>query len=266
MILSCRYYCSKSCQTADWPMHKRHHNPVNRDNTTEKSSAHDGEVKDSNVMTELISKAACGDWKEVKKLLESRADPTLSDGQGYTALHHAVFNCHLRVVKTLLTVNSRLRCKLLSSRTAARRWSCLHLAAGQGHVEIVAFLAQTCGESLLFKSAVRGCSCLHLACEQGHLEVVKVLLEAGGEALLNKTAENGCSCLYLASQHGHLKVVKVVLEAGGDALLTKTTLDGWSCLHAASKDGHLEVAKVLLEAGGEALLNKTNEDGFSCLN
>jgi ankyrin repeat protein len=122
-------------------------------------------------MTELISKAADGDWRAVKKPLEAGADPTLADHQGLTTLDHAVFYGHLDVVSTLLAETEQ-RFRL---------------------------------EPLLLS---RGCSCLDLASHNGHLEVVKALVKAGGEALLIKTDADGFSCLHAASQNGHLEVTK----------------------------------------------------------
>jgi ankyrin repeat protein len=115
-------------------------------------------------MTELISKAADGDWTAVKKLLAAGANPTLPDHQGLMALDHAALLGYLKVVSTLLA-DTEPRFRL---------------------------------QSRLFSGAV---SCLHLASQEGHLEVVKVLIKAGGEALLYNTSV-GCSCLHLASRMG----------------------------------------------------------------
>ena len=125
--------------------------------------------------------AAGGDWEAVKRLLASGADPTLLDCQGFTALHHAVFNDHLSVVRTLLAdTEPRLRRESLLAWTTTRGVSCLHLASQQGYEEIVSFLVQAGSESLLHKTAQDGSSCLYMASHQGHLEVVKVLANAGG--------------------------------------------------------------------------------------
>jgi hypothetical protein len=106
-------------------------------------------------MTELKSKAAVGDWRAVKKLLAAGADPNLSDNQGFTALHHAVFHGRLQVVRIMLA----------DSGPRSQR------------------------ETLLSSGI---CSCLYLASQRGHLEVMNALVEAGGEALLNKTTL-GCA-------------------------------------------------------------------------
>jgi ankyrin repeat protein len=143
-----------ACQTADWSVHKLRLDDSKTDGEVNAGevNVHQGEARDGNGMTELMSKAEDGDWRAVKKLLAAGTDPNLSDDQGFTVLDHAsaVFHGHLEVVSTLLAdIESR------SQR-----------------------------ESLLSGGS---CLCLHLASHNGHLEVVKMLVEAGGEALLKVT-------------------------------------------------------------------------------
>jgi ankyrin repeat protein len=59
-------------------LHKRRHDDLKSDNDDE-TECHQGEARDGNGMTELISKAAVGDRRAVKKLLAAGADPNLSD-------------------------------------------------------------------------------------------------------------------------------------------------------------------------------------------
>ena len=73
-------------------------------------------------------------------------------------------------------------------------------------------------------SLTHGWSCLHIAAETGHLEVAKLLVEAGGRELLMLTTDSSkLSCLHLAVEKGHMKVARLLLEAGGDKLLNLTT-------------------------------------------
>jgi ankyrin repeat protein len=89
------------CQTTDWPLHKRRHDDL-KSGIDDDNRAHEGEARDGNGMTELMSKAAVGDWRAVKKMLAAGRDPNLSDSQGFTALNHAAFHGHIEVVSTLL--------------------------------------------------------------------------------------------------------------------------------------------------------------------
>jgi hypothetical protein len=103
-------------------LHKRHHDNLKSD-IADETRVHQGEAGDGNGMTELISKAADGDWRAVKKPLEAGADPTLADHQGLTTLDHAVFYGHLDVVSTLLAEkNSDFDSSRFSSAEVVRAW------------------------------------------------------------------------------------------------------------------------------------------------
>ena len=66
---------------------------------------------------------------------------------------------------------------------------------------------------------------LHLAARNGHLEVVKYLLEKGG-AEVNEEDNDGWTALHLAARYGHLEVVKYLLEKGGTEVNVEG-IDGW---------------------------------------
>jgi hypothetical protein len=132
----CRYYCSKSCQTADWKVHKRQHDNLTSD-IDRGTAVHHSEARDVNGVTVLISKAADGDWRAVKKLLAAGADSTLSDNEGFTALHHAAFYGHLAVVNALLADTMprfRLQSLLFSGDP---RCYCRQIASQNGQLEVV---------------------------------------------------------------------------------------------------------------------------------
>ncbi len=95
-----------------------------------------------------------------------------------------------------------------------------------------------------------GMTALHLAALEGHPDVVATLLEAGAE--VGATTRIGAyTPLHLASQGGHGAVVRALLENGADAALP-TTNSGTTPLHLASRvlDGEEAVA-ALLEYGAD---------------
>ena len=56
-LLCCRYYCNKSCQTNDWPLHKLHQEKLTKD-INRVSTVDYGEARGGNQTMDLISKAA----------------------------------------------------------------------------------------------------------------------------------------------------------------------------------------------------------------
>ena len=122
-----------------------HHKDLARTRTGPDSSATHGEGRDENELPLLIFKASVGDLKAVLALLKSGADCQATDDQGLTALHHASYFGHIKVVKALL-----------------------------------AYPPETVRKALLFKTGAAESTCLHMACENGNFEVVKLLVQAGG--------------------------------------------------------------------------------------
>jgi hypothetical protein len=116
-----RYYCSKSCQVSDWQCHKEYYKSQEklRDNQGSQQMQHalgcfalhddggavkavSGEAKDANGMTSLLRAASENNWREVRKIMLSGADPSVADGQGLTALHYAAYYGSSKLAQTLI--------------------------------------------------------------------------------------------------------------------------------------------------------------------
>ncbi len=89
--------------------------------------------------------ANAGNWSEVARLLNPRADPMAVDEQGLTAMNHAIY---------------------------------------RGNVRVVDVLSSHAPSALLYKmpAQCRGSTCLHQAAALGDSDIIKVLLNAGGGA------------------------------------------------------------------------------------
>jgi hypothetical protein len=88
-----------------------------------------------------------------------------------------------------------------------------------------------------------GSTPLHLAAQEGHLEVVKFLVEREAEGNAKKTG--GRMPLHSAAQEGHLDVVKFLVEREVEVNL-KT--DGLTPLHLASLNGQIQSSLVCLNS------------------
>jgi ankyrin repeat protein len=147
-----RYYGSKSCQTSDWINHKHHHKILASSKDGVESAIDrlksdvsclplqgvDAENKNSNGMTEVLLKASDGDWRAVERLLLAGSNATVTDDQGFTALHWASFFGHVEVAR-LLIANGPAG---IASKFTPEGVSCLHLASQNEHVEVVRALAE----------------------------------------------------------------------------------------------------------------------------
>uniref|UniRef100_A0A4W5MHZ4 Ankyrin 2 n=1 Tax=Hucho hucho TaxID=62062 RepID=A0A4W5MHZ4_9TELE len=105
-----------------------------------------------------------------------------------------------------------------------------------------------------------GLNALHLAAKEGHVELVQELLERGSAVdSATKVADviipvsnvvllclqNGFTPLYMAAQENHMDVVRYLLENGGNQ--STATEDGFTPLAIALQQGHNQVVSVLLE-------------------
>lgn len=209
------------------------------------------EERNPDGMTLLIFKAHQGDSEEVQRLVFSGASLWAADKRGVTALLHASYFGHTKVVQALLSAGDL---SILQQSMPERGSTSLHLASQNGHVEVVKALVASGDVELLLQTEEDGYSCLHIAALQVHLIVVDTLVKADRKMLFLETSE-GCTCLHSASVSGHLDVVKYLVEAGGKELLFSTDERGWSALHYAAIKGHVDVVECLVRLGGPALLH-----------
>ena len=179
--------------------------------------------------------------EQVEELLRKPLNPNaLSEVFGpRSALHLAAGEGHLEVVKLLLEAKANREARDSEDRTA------LLLAANSGHAETVKLLLEVGADKGVFDSY--DMTALHIAAGNGHAAVVKLLLEAGAET--EAVTDQSWTALHCAAAFGRTEVVKLLLEAGAEK--EAVTDQSWTALHCAAAFGRTEVVKLLLEAGAE---------------
>ena len=150
-----------------------------------------------------------------------------------------------------------------------RRFTPLHLAASEGHLDICQMLLERNADVHVHGDS--GDTPLHLAASSHHLEIVRILLQYNAE--VNPGNEDGCTPLLMALskenalddggstslhplsqglQRGDLNIVRLVrllLESGANVNVYDTSRN--TPLHFAASAGNLDVARMLLELGAE---------------
>ena len=95
-----------------------------------------------------------------------------------------------------------------------------------------------------------GCTPIIIAAQNGHLDIVRFLaLEAQANVNQARTTD-GTTPIYIAAWGGHLKIIHFLIQAGAD--VNHTDHDGLTALSFASQEGHVEICGRLLIAGATA--------------
>ncbi len=224
-----------------------------------------------------------GDFIKVKYCIEVlHIDPLQQNGNGNTALQAAVYGGQLEVFRYLKSfVENKLHSSVAEPNSSI---SVLHIAALNGHFEIVKFLVEEVGLDPLL-SDVKQKTPLHSASQNGGIKVVDYLIDQAkyqdpvekvvhdttemGTTLLHfavasgnsKLVEHfivdlhmdpniqdkfGVAALHVAAREGHLKVIQYLTSLKNCSLLIKTHTYGLNALHIASKNGHLNIVKCLI--------------------
>ena len=176
-----------------------------------------------------------------------------------TALHLAASQGHVEVVKELcIFFDDQSKLELVMNYETSDSYTPLLIAAENGHAEMVKVLIKY-GADVNKEDEDDYSTPLWIAAQDGHAEVVKVLIKA--EADVNKTGQGDITPLWIAAGNEHVEVVQVLIEAGAD--VNKAETDGTTPLWIAAQNGHAEVVHALIEA--RAYVNKAETDGTTPL-
>ena len=195
------------------------------------------EEKNKKGQTPLHMVVERGMEEMVKTLLTYRADPSIKDGNGDTALHLAHRKGY-RTIANLLLDNFYTDADLKNAdgKTA------LQLYVADGDLEIASRLLneKNVDPNILDQ---QGNTLLHLAANEGNLKVVRLLMQH--HASLDILNENGLTPLKLAIRKSHDSIVRALLEAGADP--AKRDGHGDTALHEAVYCSDLQMLRLLAE-------------------
>lgn len=179
-------------------------------------------------------------WDAASKLFHSDGvDVNLSQPDGMTALHWAVFHNHLELVTELISSGANPKAE------TEYGISPLVIACQNGHAPIAAVLLSHGADAN--SEVAGGETCLMMAARQGNPKVVQVLLDRGAE--VDETERKGQTALMWAASAGNADAVGVLLKAGAD--IGKSLQSGFDALKFAAREGRIEVVAKLLEAGAD---------------
>ena len=194
-------------------------------------------------MSQLWDAAKRDQGELVQKLIHAGCDPCVTDGRGWTVLHHAARWGRSAIVNSLLELMPAENLELNHGDTSG--WTPLMSAAAAGHTETVEILLGA-GAAVDATSA-QGRSALHWAAGKGRIAVLEVLLEHGGNEMVECVDKGGWTPLHLALLHGQLEASQVLVQSGASlAQLDLCERDALSYCTGAAKKGEEEEWAVLV--------------------
>eukprot|EP01121_Diplochlamys_sp_Union-15-3_P018624 TRINITY_DN6824_c0_g1_i1.p1 TRINITY_DN6824_c0_g1~~TRINITY_DN6824_c0_g1_i1.p1 ORF type:complete len:566 (-),score=113.31 TRINITY_DN6824_c0_g1_i1:24-1721(-) len=228
--------------------------------------------------TALSCSCQGGKFEVAKFLLESGADPNITESDGRSCLQVACTSGSIPLTKLLLSHNADLYSKHSSGMTV------LHAAAMKSS-ELVNILLDA-GYKGINDINESGLSVLHFAAATGSPTSVEALIKGGGDVNLkdplvrtplhistastaqvlisngadvNAVDKNKKSPLHTAVFNEDLDLVKVLLNAGADRSLRQNR-NNWTPLQVAVSKKNIPVIKILLEGTGVTVEEKEGGD------
>lgn len=222
------------------------------------------------------------DFVTARDLLDQKANPTIPQADGTTALHWAVFHDESALVAKLLAqgcvpdVTNRYGVSPLSIACENGSASATKLLLEAGADSNLSLPGQVTPIMLAARTGVLGCvellvkhganidqrerrkqTALMWAAAEGNVEVVRFLVGAGAD--LEKELDSGFTPFMFAVRNGRPEVVRVLIEEGADVneqMNPKKTggrhpRRGMSALHLAIENGHYELGELLLKLGAD---------------
>lgn len=211
----------------------------------------DPDAVDGNRMTALHVACKFQQSGAVRCLLQGEKQPTLetTDIRGRTALHYVAESARCDILDLILEpLAPSSVTKLLDARDS-EEMTPLHLAAqcGQSTQMVVKLMPQV-GFLPLTQNMP-----LHLAAKNGHVDIVKALTQVNWKQQIEQENYNGYFPINLAVEGGNIGVVAHLIDLH---LKAGTTLDVFDLrynyttpLHVASAYGNIDITRALLDAG-----------------
>lgn len=196
--------------------------------------------------TALMLATKYGSLEVCKYLLGCEAEINLFDENRWNALHYAVSNNRVEIVKLFSDNN-----KLVSSKTLDKATPLL-LAAEKGYREICEILLKAGADPRTPGKDKR--NALHTAVAFGKVEVVR-LLSTNPQVKNSQTATDLETPLIIAVDMGHIEICEILIKAGVDPLFANKY--GRNALHQATRKENTKIVEMLIGANRELLNSKT---------
>ncbi|XP_059176383.1 protein phosphatase 1 regulatory subunit 16A-like isoform X2 [Physella acuta] len=228
----------------------------------------------------LLESAARNDLEEVRRLLENKVSPDVTNEDGLTALHQCCIDDNEEMLKLLLEFGANV------NACDSEMWTPLHAAATCGHVTLCKHLIERGAELLAVNAdgnmpydicedeitldyietemAKRGITqeqidTTRLTTERQMLNDLKELVASGGDLEFKDAV--GATMLHIAAANGFLDAVEFLLDH--HVSVDARDNESWQPIHAAAYWGQLDILELLVQNGADLdAKTKTGETPF----
>jgi uncharacterized protein len=224
-----------------------------------------------NMITPICRAANIGYRDSVEVLLDHNADPDLRTSKGLNALHVAVINERLDIVRLLVQRGSDVNAVNTVVPPAAPRaqnplyWAVCNnkqTAVLQALLELGADVNHSCAPA---PNEPGGDTALHAAAISNNVLMAEALLAAGAD--ISAQVAKGANCIHTAAREGHAEVLALLLQHAPPAVVNQLAYTcacpkcGRTTALMASREP--AVLKQLLAAGADP--HKLSSTGRTCL-
>eukprot|EP01133_Synstelium_polycarpum_P006379 gene6379-7389_t len=215
-------------------------------------SGADPNIRDNQGNTPILAASLLGNNHITEYLLTQGSDPNLVNDSGISPLYAACKSGHTHIVRCLLEHHAEV-----SVPTNDTNETPLHIASLKGFDKICQMLLEN--EAKPSVQDINSYTPLHHASIMGHITIVKMLIRHGAD--LETVDHEGHTPLHTASLMGNDLVAAYLLDNGADP--NKQDLDGFAPIHYAIREGRMETVKILIKRN--AILNLKTLAGHNIL-
>ena len=174
-----------------------------------------------------------------------RLDFEGKDASGMTKLHHAVQDCNLHLIRSLINQGENLRSRANDGKTA------LHYASLEPSLglDIMRLLLNAEDKAITNLKDDNGQTSLHYAAERDFIDGIQLMVDHGVD--INIVDNNGFSSYLWAVVAGQRGATNYLLTLGVD--VNSTSADGKSALGWAASLGNSSIAELLMQNGADVM-------------
>ena len=208
----------------------------------------------NNCETALVRACSSAQAEAVKVLLESGADPNISNCEDYTSLHAAVYGCCTNETQQgTITCKVQLDAQNINGETALVL-ACLYQQQSSVKILLEAGsnpnIASTVGNTSLHAAVLGNCS----------QKTIKAIIDHGAD--INTKSKHRRTALLIACQKANMYTISVLLKAGANPNITDAKGD--TCLMCAvTSDCSREVLQAMIDRGAD--VNAANKCSVTVL-